>query len=183
MLRYARKERLVASRYARSTARGFTLIEMLVVVTIVGVLSVAVALSVTPDSRRAATADAQRLALLLEAAMLEGQAGRRQLAMSANAEGYSFWVAENTPQRARNWQPLTDDEYFHMRRLSNGFHISRIDIDGQPLPEGGLLIFRRGDPPLFRIALEGSAAMSLDPIELRSLPNGSVEMHATGKEQ
>jgi len=177
MLRHARRERPGTTR-AHSAVRGFTLIEMLVVVAIVGVLSVAVALSVTPDSRRAATADAQRLALLLEAAMLEGQAGRRQLAMSANADGYSFWVAENTPQRVRNWQPLTDDEYFHMRRLSAGLHIARIDIDGQTLPEGGLLIFRRGDPPLFRIALEGSGSAPLDPVELRSLPNGRVEMRA-----
>jgi prepilin-type N-terminal cleavage/methylation domain-containing protein len=182
MLRHARRDRS-GSPGAHSAARGFTLIEMLVVVTIVGILSVSVALSIAPDARRTAKADVQRLALLLEAAMLEGQAGRRQLAMSANAEGYSFWVAENTPQLVRNWQPLTDDENFHARRLSAGLHIVRIDIDGQPLPEGALLIFRRGDPPLFRIALEGAASMPLDPVELRSLPNGRVEMRATGSGQ
>ena len=71
----------------RARPRGFTLIEMLIVVVIVGVLSVSVALSVAPDERRAATAESERLALLLEAALSEAQSGRRQIAWSAHGDG------------------------------------------------------------------------------------------------
>lgn len=166
-----------------SALRGFTLIEILIVVAIVAVLSASVVLSIIPDAQRDAMNDARRLAMLLEAATLEGQAGSRQLAMSATVDSYSFWVAENTPQRTRSWQLLTNDEQFHMYRLAAGLRIGRIDVDGQPLPAGGLLIFRRGDPPLFRIMLESSGSTPLAPIELRSQPNGRIEMRSPGKEQ
>ncbi len=157
--------------------RGFTLIELLVVIAIFGILTTAVALSTTPDPRRAASADAQRLALLLEAAQIEAQAGRRQLAWSAhaNADGYSFWEAENARAHEQRWQPLTEDERFHARRFSEGLRLVSVEIEGQPLPQGELLVFRRGDPPLFRIALEGQQTGLID---LRGLPTGRVEMRA-----
>ncbi|MBI3525941.1 MAG: type II secretion system protein [Betaproteobacteria bacterium] len=160
--------------------RGFTLIELLVVIAIFGILTTAVALSTTSDPRRAASADAQRLALLLQAAQIEAQAGRRKLAWSANpnADGYSFWEAENARTQEQRWQPLIEDERFHARRLAEGLHIVSVAIDGQPLSPGELLIFRRGDPPLFNIALQGhySQDTQSDLIELRGQPTGQVEI-------
>ena len=131
--------------------RGFTLIELLVVLAIMGVLSVAVSLTLSTDGRRAANNDVQRLALLLETASLETQAGGRQLAWSTQDGGYSFW--EMGDAREQRWQPLPNDALFRTRRLAEGLHIQREEIDGQTLPEGALLIFRRGDPLLFRIVL------------------------------
>ena len=81
-------------------------------------------------------------------------------------------------QRVRDWQPLTDDTLFRSRHFDAGLRIVRIDIEGQNLPEGGLLVFRRGDPPLFRIVLESPRAGGAPAsFELRSLPNGRVELH------
>lgn len=159
---------------------GFTLIELLVVIAIFGILTTAVALTTTPDPRRAAGADAQRLALLLEAAQIEAQAGRRQLAWSANpaADGYSFWEAENARAYEQRWQPLSDDERFHARRFSAGLHLGGVEVDGQPLPHGEFLVFRRGDPPLFHIALEGRSGQGGQTVlmDLRGLPTGRVEL-------
>jgi len=159
--------------------RGFTLIELLVVIAIFGILTTAVALTTNPDPRRAAGVDAQRLALLLEAAQIETQAGRRQLAWSANvnADGYSFWEAQNSLGQEQRWQPLTEDERFHARRFAEGLRLTSVLIDGQPLPHGELLVFRRGDPPLFHIALEGhfSQGNPSYSIELDGQPTGRVE--------
>lgn len=161
------------------TARGFTLIELLVVLAILGILTTSVALTITHVPRRAASADIQELSLLLEAAMIEAQAGRRQLAWSGDAAGYEFWEDQTPRERERHWQPLAGDDRFRAHRFSNGLRFTRLAIDGQLQPQGALLVFRRGDPPLFRIALEGPLESSdqAGTIELRGLPTGGIELH------
>ena len=164
-----------------ASARGFTLIELLVVLVILGVLSVAASLSIKPDPRRAALADIERLALLLETATIEAQAGGRQLAWSAQDDRYSFW--EISGRGDQRWQPVNDDERFRARRLSEGLHIDRVEIDGQALPADALLVFRRGDPPLFRIVLITPKAAD-EPsgvAELRGMASGRVAVVTPGK--
>ena len=162
----------------RHSAPGFTLIELLVVLLILGIVTTAVALSITTDPARGVTSDVKHLSLLLEAAMIETQAGRRQLAWSADATGYEFWEAESSTERERHWQPLTADERFQSHRFAAGLRLIRLDNEGQTLPPGALLVFRRGDPPLFRIALEGPTQAAGQPelIQLRGLPTGRVEI-------
>jgi len=165
----------------RTIQRGFTLIELLVVLAILGILTTAVALTISTDSRGKAAADIKELSLLLEAAMTEAQAGRRQLAWSADAGGYEFWESENTSEYQRRWHPLTTDERFRAHRFATGLQLVRLDIDGQTLPQGALLVFRRGDPPLFRIALETRREQhepsgSTGIVELRGLPTGRVDI-------
>jgi len=162
--------------------RGFTLIELLVVLVILGVLSTTVALSVAPDPQRQVKLETQRLALVLEAAMLEAQAGRRQLAWSADAEAYSFWEAERSDLRERLWKPLTEDERFGRRRFGAGLRLVSVEVDGQSLPPGALLAFQRGDPPLFRIALAGPGGQTHSDqlIELRGTPTGRVDIRTVG---
>jgi len=162
----------------RRSPAGFTLIELLVVLVILGIMTTAVALSINTDPVRAATSDVKRLSLLLEAAMIEAQAGRRQLAWSADVAGYEFWEAESSNERERHWQPLAADERFQSHRFAAGLKIIGVANEGQALPEGALLVFRRGDPPLFRIALEGPGQAPGQPglIELRGLPTGRVEI-------
>lgn len=164
----------------RKAGRGFTLIELLVVLVILGIMTTAVALSINTDPARAATSEVKRLSLLLEAAAIEAQAGRRQLAWSADASGYEFWEAEPSNERERHWQPLIADERFQAHRFAGGLRLVSVLNEGQTLPPGALLVFRRGDPPLFRIALEGpghaTAPGQAALIELRGLPTGRVEI-------
>lgn len=162
----------------RRALRGFTLIELLVVLAILGILTTAVALTISTDSRNRAASDIKELSLLLEAAMTEAQAGRRQLAWSADAGGYEFWETESASEYQRRWHPLTSDERFRAHRFAAGLQLVRLDIDGQTLPQGALLVFRRGDPPLFRIALETPPEQSgaTGIVELRGLPTGRVDI-------
>jgi len=151
--------------------RGFTLIEMLVVLAILGILSVFVALSTTPDPRRQAAAEAERLALLLEAALQEAQWGGRAMAWSADAKGYGFMQAD----AERRWVPITDEEMFHPRSLAEGMGVSKVEVEGQALPPGALLQFpAASSTPLFRITLSAPQGMLI----LRSLPNGKVDVEA-----
>lgn len=158
---------------ARPHIRGFTLIEVLVVLVIVGVLSTTVALSLEYTSERPAQTEARRLALLLEAAMLEAHAGGRQLGWSSDAEGYAFWERS----RGAAWQPLRDDAQFGARRLPEGLHLSGVESDGTPLRQGEMLILRPVDPPLFRLRLSGHD----DAFLLRGLPTGRVEVAPAGR--
>lgn len=164
--------------------RGFTLIELMVVVIIIGILSVSVAFSVSQDSHRTALREAHRLATLLEIAMAETQSGKRRLAWSAHPEGYEFLVADATGHAGDigtlRWAPLIDDATLHPRKLADDIRITRVDVDRQPLPAGSLLILRRGDPPLFHIVLDTGGQTSSRMIELRSLPTGRVEVIRDG---
>ena len=163
-----------------SARRGFTLIELLVVLVILSIMTTAVALTINTDPSRAVTSEVKHLSLLLEAAMIEAQAGRRQLAWSADTAGYEFWQAEASNERERHWKPLTADERFQSHRFSAGLRLVGVENEGVSLPQGALLVFRRGDPPLFRITLEGPGKQTGKPdaIVLRALPTGQVDLLA-----
>ncbi len=147
---------------------GFTLIEVLVVMAILGILSTFVMLSTAPDRRGEARNEATRLGLVLEAALQQSQWGGRTIAWSADAKGYRFWRADSE----RRWEPIAGDELFRPRLLAEGMSVSAIEIEGQALPPGALLIFPPANAPLFRIVLNAPQGT----LVLRSSPSGKVDL-------
>ncbi len=166
----------------RQSDRGFTLIELLVVVVIIGILSVSVAFSISGNAHRSTLREAHRLATLLEMAVAETQSGKRRLAWSARPDGYDFLTAESRSAGGTlRWTPLADDPIFRPRKLTEETRIMGVEIDHQPLPSGSLLVFGRGDPPLFRITLQSAEAgiqaqSAAQTIELRGLPTGQISV-------
>ena len=94
--------------------RGFTLIEMLVVVAIIAVLSSALLVNAWPSDAAAAEREARRLAALLETAMSEARASARAIAWTPEENGYSFW--QRTDEGT--WERFPETSVYRHRRLA-----------------------------------------------------------------
>ena len=85
---------------ATGRAEGFTLVELLVVLVIIGLVSGAVLLAV-PDPRGSLAAEAERFAARARAAQERAVMDNRPVALRVTPEGYGFeWRVEG------EWQPL-----------------------------------------------------------------------------
>lgn len=80
--------------------RGFTLVELLIVLTILGLMSAAVVLAI-PDPRGSLTAEAERFAARAKAAQDKAIFDARPMAIRVSSAGYGF----DRREEAR-WQPL-----------------------------------------------------------------------------
>ncbi|MFJ2989047.1 GspH/FimT family pseudopilin [Collimonas sp. NPDC087041] len=90
--------------------RGFTLLELLVVVVIAGITLGVVSLNAFRSDRQVVQNDAQRIALLLQLTREEAILRNRPTAFEADANGYRFLVREEN-----GWQPLSQDEMLRQR--------------------------------------------------------------------
>jgi general secretion pathway protein H len=85
----------------KSTAvRGFTLLELLVVVVILGIAAGVVSLSVAPREDRLVEREAQRLGALFRLAQDEARVRGRPVAWEATTQGYRFLIGGKEPQDA-----------------------------------------------------------------------------------
>ncbi len=91
--------------------RGYTLVELLVVLVVLGVMLGLVSLSIVPDPRAKLQRDAERLETLFALAAEEAQLTSRPIAWRGDENGYAFY------RRDRNdWVPFVDDAQFKARR-------------------------------------------------------------------
>jgi len=84
---------------------GFTLVELLMVVAIIGLAAGAVVLAV-PDTRPPVGDEAERFAARLVRAREEALLTNRAVAVEATAEGYAFSSFDGV-----QWSPLTDGPF------------------------------------------------------------------------
>ncbi|WDD95821.1 GspH/FimT family pseudopilin [Burkholderia sp. FERM BP-3421] len=109
---------------ARGRARGFTLLEMLVVLVIAGLLVSLASLSMRRNPRTDLREEAQRLALLFESAGDEAQVRARPIAWQPTEHGFRFDV-----RTADGWRPLRDD-LLRPRGWDGGVTGAAIDYPG-----------------------------------------------------
>jgi len=137
-------------------ARGFTLLELMVVLTIIGIVFVGVVVLVTdpsPDKDTAARFQA-RLALARDQAMMRGET----LGLEIWRDGYRFQrLGEDW-----TWQPLGDGP-LAAQSLPQGFH-HRLRLDGVAVSLPG----KPGRDPQVRILSTGEST----PFELAFVGEG-----------
>ena len=102
--------------------RGFTLLELLVVMVIAGIMLGVVSFNALPNSRQRLENDAKRLALLFQLARDEAILRNLPVAFDVDQFGYHFLVRED-----RVWSPLKDDM---LRERS--FELSPIQLSIEP---------------------------------------------------
>ena len=95
-------------------ARGFTLVEVMVVLVIIGIVLGMVSLNAIPSPHQNLQQEAQRLALLLQLARDEAIVRNRLVTFEANTERYRFLV-----RNENHWDPVTQDDLLRERPFKN----------------------------------------------------------------
>jgi general secretion pathway protein H len=120
----------VTSARLHSRSRGFTLIEIMVVVVIIGVISAGVLLSVNLTGRdRELEKESDRLLTLVNYAREQAEMQTRDYGIVVRADGYQF-VAYDT--RRAVWREVYEDDALHIRKLPDGLDFKLI-VDARPV--------------------------------------------------
>lgn len=160
-------------------AAGFTLIEVLVVLVIVGIVVTIAALRFGDSDGSRIVREAERLSLLLELARDESISSGNTLGWSAEEVGYRFWRRD----AEGIWRELTDHENLRPRTLPEGMTLGEIRVNRVPLgPEEKLMFTPSGVNSAFTLLLkQGEAWRRLNGDVMGRIEEESVAVDAAPK--
>jgi general secretion pathway protein H len=135
--------------------RGFTLLELLVVLVIAGIMLGFVSFNAMPSEQQVLQNEAQRIALLMQLARDEAIVRNRPIAFEADAERYRFLLRDDN-----TWQPMTQDELLREREFKRSPMTLSID---PPSPPPLRVVFGREpvDKPFILTMILGEARASI----------------------
>jgi general secretion pathway protein H len=140
---------------------GFTLIEILVVVVIIGVIAAATVLTVSLTGRdRDLDKESNRLFALFTYAREQAELQTREYGVLFKDDGYEFLSYD---VRKATWRSITEDDALEPRKLPDGLSV-KLTLEGRPVvltrPANAkdktpqLVIFSSGDLATFAATLE-----------------------------
>jgi general secretion pathway protein H len=145
-------------------ARGFTLIEILVVVAILAIGGGVAAVALSGDERGSLTREARRFAGAVEFAAERAKVRHETLGVSAEGDGWRFW------RRAPDgrWTAVSDDPALAPRALPAPLRVVPYSYAGAPLRPDAIVPLRasgRNEPFAFAFANgDRQALVSADPL-------------------
>ena len=151
--------------------RGFTLIEMLVVLMVMGLFVGLVSTIARPDDRAVLRLEAERLSQLLDFAAVEAQLTGKSVAWTADGPGYRFWRSGEDS----TWGEIRDNDLLGARTLPLGMTVSGLRVENMR-PQGAMRLefAPQGATLAFDIVMSLGAeryAVAGSPLgEVRALP-------------
>jgi len=137
---------------------GFTLIETLVVLTIMSIMLGLVIANWGLDEKQQLQQESRRLALLMAHASATARSTGRSIAWSSSQHGYQF-LQPNTSRN--NWQVVRADSTLRSRQLPAGIAISEQRVEGDRLARNEMIVFSpSGLNAPFSITLSSAHALT-----------------------
>jgi len=147
--------------------RGFTLVEILVVLMVIGLAAGLAYAQLDSDPRQALTREGRRLAGALEHAALLAQWKNETLGVSADGGGYRFWRRGNEGDGER-WIALSDEDALAPRALPSPLTVAALSYAGQPVSTEAVLPLvpsGRNEPYVIALASpEWQLLLAADPL-------------------
>jgi len=164
--------------------RGFTLLELLLVILIIGIILSFAALSIGGGNERAIEDEMKRLAGLIELAAQEATLESHELAVQFNGNKYEFLIFENN-----KWERITNDDTFRPRTLPEEMRLT-IRLEDEPVNLGTdtsqetanvlprIYLLSSGEVTPFQLVLKDATKNreGTNSYQLNGSINGKIEM-------
>ena len=150
--------------------RGFTLVEILVVIVILGIAAGLAVVAIAPDERELSAREARRFAGALEYAAKRAQWRNEMLGVSAARRVVRYWRRDVVNDR---WQVVDDDDVLRTRALPEPLDAMAVAYAGRALASDAIVPLRasgRNEPFAFALSTPAwRTIVALDPLHRASI--------------